>query len=425
MKLKLDEKIIRSMVPADYLKDGQERVVIWDDSQKGLGLTVHRSWTFTWVLRYSIHGRPGKVTLGNWPDVPYSAAKGKAQKLRGNIADGVDPSRVKDAVTVRDLLARLREDYYPSLSPSTVRTYDMLWDRHILPMLGRLLVGEVALADAARLHHKLKAKPRTANQALAVLSKALNMAETWGFREPNTNPCTAIQRFREEKRERYLTTGELVELGNRLRDMGPRCRGELIRTHRQSRGYRPWCSSPVESYILHHRFGFGLLGLGSRYWAPVALPGVHAVSVGQIRTTRPESPEGGGKLRPDHLIGAFPGPTREGSPRGGVALWLVKLAVFAGHNPPSGRRAVSPVNSCVQCFTCDVMPRVQNVPHELVFWAAGVDVGGDGLQGLPVADQITCTLTGGSYRTHNGTSAEVATGHGSSCPSDGSSSLSM
>jgi len=222
MKAELNEKTIRGLEPASVLKGGQERVILWDESQKGLGLTVHRSGTLTWVLRYSIHGRPGKITLGNWPDVPYSAAKSKAQKLRGNIADGIDPSRAKDTTTFKDLADRMREDYYPRLSDSTVRTYNMLLDRHILPLLGKLLVDEVALKDAARLHHKLKDQPRTANQALAVLSKALNMAETWGLREPNTNPCTAIQRFREEKRQRYLATLELVELGNRMRDIGPK-----------------------------------------------------------------------------------------------------------------------------------------------------------------------------------------------------------
>jgi integrase len=44
------------------------------------------------------------------------------------------------------------------------------------------------------------------------------MAETWGVLPENTNPCRRIQRYREEVRERFLTTEELQRLGDALRE---------------------------------------------------------------------------------------------------------------------------------------------------------------------------------------------------------------
>lgn len=217
MKVALSDKIIGGLDHSSIL-EGRERRTLWDASQKGLGLLIHKSGTIAWVLRYSMRGHNGQTTLGQWPDLPYAVAKKKAQSLRGQVADGIDPAKVKDgAKTVKDLAADFEKDYLPGLAASTSRTYKMLIKRHILPKIGRLLADEVALQDVARVHHALRGQPRTANQALAVLSRMLNLAERWGYRPVNSNPCSAIGRFPEAKRERYLTAEEMQTLGDKIR----------------------------------------------------------------------------------------------------------------------------------------------------------------------------------------------------------------
>jgi integrase len=66
------------------------------------------------------------------------------------------------------------------------------------------------------LHQALKKWPYAANRALALLSKMMNLAEKWGVRPDGTNPCRHVERFKEKRRQRFLSSAELVELGKVL-----------------------------------------------------------------------------------------------------------------------------------------------------------------------------------------------------------------
>jgi integrase len=46
----------------------------------------------------------------------------------------------------------------------------------------------------------------------------LNIAEEWGLRPDGSNPCRHVKKYREDKRERYLTKEELQCLGTALDD---------------------------------------------------------------------------------------------------------------------------------------------------------------------------------------------------------------
>src|SRR5262249_27082705 len=46
-----------------------------------------------------------------------------------------------------------------------------------------------------------------------VLSKMMNLAEAWGLRLDGSNPVRHVKKYREDKRERYLTKAELQRLG--------------------------------------------------------------------------------------------------------------------------------------------------------------------------------------------------------------------
>ena len=46
----------------------------------------------------------------------------------------------------------------------------------------------------------------------------MNLAEAWGLRLTGSNPARHIKKYREQKRERYLTRQELQHLGAVLAD---------------------------------------------------------------------------------------------------------------------------------------------------------------------------------------------------------------
>ena len=86
----------------------------------------------------------------------------------------------------------------------------------ILPRLGRRKVAAVTRADVAELHHELRETPYLANRVVALLSKMFHLAERWGIRPDWSNPCRHVERFREAKRRRFLSSSELARLGRVL-----------------------------------------------------------------------------------------------------------------------------------------------------------------------------------------------------------------
>lgn len=91
-------------------------------------------------------------------------------------------------------------------------------EKHILPSLGRRQAEAIDLADVDRLHRSLRTTPYLANRVLAVLSSLMNQAERWGVRSRGSNPCPHVDRFRERRRERYLSGEELACVGEALAD---------------------------------------------------------------------------------------------------------------------------------------------------------------------------------------------------------------
>jgi integrase len=91
-------------------------------------------------------------------------------------------------------------------------------DRYILPKWGRLKARAVTRADVAALHGKIgKAHPYEANRVLALLSKMFELARRWGFvPEGHPNPARDIDRFKEAKRDRWVTPDELPRLAQAI-----------------------------------------------------------------------------------------------------------------------------------------------------------------------------------------------------------------
>ena len=77
---------------------------------------------------------------------------------------------------------------------------------------------DIKRSDIAELHHALRETPYQANRTLGVLSKMFSLAEMWGMRPDGSNPCLHIKRYKEEKRERFLSAEEFARLGKVLDD---------------------------------------------------------------------------------------------------------------------------------------------------------------------------------------------------------------
>lgn len=71
------------------------------------------------------------------------------------------------------------------------------------------LVPHIEYEHVDKLIRSLRDTPYLANRVRSVLSMMFTLAERWNARPRDTNPCTFVNRFPEQKRHRYLTDEEI------------------------------------------------------------------------------------------------------------------------------------------------------------------------------------------------------------------------
>jgi integrase len=202
----------------DQLQSG----VVWDGEIKGFGVRCRASGARYYVLKLRVGGRQRWITIGRHgsPWTPDTARR-EALKLLGLKAAGKDPASERDqqkrAVTIAELGDRFLQEYVPQRCKArTAEEYERAVEHHISPILGHHRIADLTRADVAQFHHQLRDRPYQANRCLAVLSKMMNLAEAWGLRLDGSNPVRHVKKYREDKRERYLTKEELQRLGSVL-----------------------------------------------------------------------------------------------------------------------------------------------------------------------------------------------------------------
>lgn len=196
---------------------------VWDDEVAGFGVRIMPSGKRTYMVQYRAGGRTRRVKIGQHGVLTADEARKRARELLGAVAKGENPAEVIDehrrAPTVKSVAERfLTEHVEKRCKPTTKRDYESLIEHHIVPRLGAFKIVDVARPDIASLHHDLRKTPYRANRLLSVLSKLFNLCEVWGLRPDGSNPCRHVQKYREERRERYLTPAELERVSIALRD---------------------------------------------------------------------------------------------------------------------------------------------------------------------------------------------------------------
>ena len=215
-------KLTKRFVEAAQAKD--KAYILWDGDIPGFGVRVMPSGRKTFVLQYRIGRRSRTMSLGYTRVITPDKARGMAIAHLAAIEDNRDPLAHRDdrreALTVRDLAQRFDAEHIAvHIKPSTAAEYRRALKKAILPFFGRRLIAEVSREEVARFRHKYRHVPYFANRCLAILSKMFNLAELWGLRPDGSNPCRHIKKYKEERRERFLSAAELRRVGAVLSEM--------------------------------------------------------------------------------------------------------------------------------------------------------------------------------------------------------------
>jgi integrase len=220
---KLTKRVIDSLPARD------RTYIVYDDTLPGFGCRVTPNGSRSWVVEYRPHGGgraigKKRITLARVSVLTPDQAREAAGDVLANVRLGHDivhdRAARRSSPTLSDLAEHyMREEICPTRKPRTAALYEMYFRVHILPVLGQKRAREVTPTDVAKLHRKIGAKtPVTANRLLALISALYTWASRVGDVPADLKPARGITRYREQGRERFLSSEELARLGDALRE---------------------------------------------------------------------------------------------------------------------------------------------------------------------------------------------------------------
>jgi integrase len=220
---RLTKRVIDSLTPR------ARTYIVYDHNLSGFGCRVTPNASRSWIVEYRPHGggravAKKRITLAAVSVLTPDQARETAGDILASVRLGHDvaPDRAarRSSPLVTALVERfMSEEVRPTRKPTTAALYEMYFRRYILTELGQKRAREVVLADVARLHRKIGAtKQVTANRVLELISGLYTWAARIGEVPKDLRPAHGVTRYREQGRERFLSSAELARLGAALRE---------------------------------------------------------------------------------------------------------------------------------------------------------------------------------------------------------------
>ena len=209
-KCKLTKRVVEAAV-----SDPTKRTFLWDTEVTGFCVRIYPTGRKTYFYQYRNGQREThKIKIGVHGSITTEAARDKASHLALSVSIGEDPAAkvVPQKVrTVRDL----GEEYLKVHSKIKKTPKGYKEDMHFLSEIlfkkyGSLAVDQISSLDLQKIHASLKETPYKANKLRDLLSKMFNLAVQWDWR--GDNPVRGVEKYREQKRYRWLDHEEIQRL---------------------------------------------------------------------------------------------------------------------------------------------------------------------------------------------------------------------
>ncbi|HBM89341.1 MAG TPA: integrase [Rhodobiaceae bacterium] len=234
MKVRLNKTSI------DQLDLKKSDYFVWDTQLPGFGIRVYPTGRKVYLIQYRAGSDTRRYKLGHHGHLTVQQARKAAQAKLGEVAMGGDPSRDRQRENKRPTMSQVCDEYLEygcgHKKASTIQADTYRLERHIRPVFGRRKVDSISQADITKFMKlvasghtpkNVKTKPRgravfkggtgTANRTVQLLGGIFTFAIQQGHCA--LNPVHGIKKFKEGKRERFLSKSEFERLGEALRSL--------------------------------------------------------------------------------------------------------------------------------------------------------------------------------------------------------------
>jgi integrase len=211
----------------DALKSNGREFTIWDEAVTGFGVRVRPTGAKSYVVVYRAGAGRGapvrRYTIAAVGKIAPERARARAKVILGSVAHGHDPADQKTTErgvpTVAELADRFMTEHVKAKRKAgSAEFYRDILDRIVKPAVGTTKADKLTRLQVGRLHSSLAETPFQANRVLAVLGSMFAFAVRAGIVAEGTNPARRIDKFKESRRERFLTGEELERLGSAIRE---------------------------------------------------------------------------------------------------------------------------------------------------------------------------------------------------------------
>ena len=214
--MKLTKKNVESLEPTGT------RYEVRDDELIGFSIRVGATGEKSFYLTYRAgKGRAAplkRLRIGTFPSMTVEQTRQIVKQKLAQIAMGGDPAQEvkegKNAPLFHEVIETfLQEHVDAKLKPATQHQDRTRAQNHLIPAFKKMKMADITYRHVAKLHHDLQNTPYLANRCAAVLSKFFDWCEKTGYRDRGTNPVRGLEKYREEKRLKFMESSELEAIG--------------------------------------------------------------------------------------------------------------------------------------------------------------------------------------------------------------------
>lgn len=198
----------------ESLEPDEKRLTFTDDKTRGLTLHVYPSGVKSFYLVRKFRGRVERTLLGRFPELSLAEARRKASHFQVQYDAGINPNEARrearGELTLDDFFEVYHEDHClkKNKRPQAIRAN---YERYVKRYLGHKQLSKITRDDIRAIMRKLgnEGRERTANAVHGLVRAMLNKALAWEYLNTGKNPAQYIERYKENKRTRYLQADEI------------------------------------------------------------------------------------------------------------------------------------------------------------------------------------------------------------------------